>query len=370
LLKSELGVDLNRIQIYPTNQYTPAVHRLLQVAANIYDGATNRTFNIPDATNGFPSVFRPIFFDEFGTTNGTGTNVWIIGYSEVTNIDITLVATNPGLSATFHDLNDRRGRIKLHDMVYGVPLVIGAKKGFPNFNEFGLLQDVNVARNLIFHRSGSALATNQVYTMGISNVFAIEAWNSYSAPYPRNLDIVAVADVITMVTNETGICRDQNNNFLSVTSSFPVVTNVLASSWNGYVNSQSRQSFVFPLGAISDLFLTNSDFAFNLNRFVQAGSTPTDPPNFFPIPHWKVLLRQRVRFALLDLDAQRIIDYVNISERQDPVDIAPLMQGNYNGGDANCDGNFNGEIGSFFCTNRAGGKRESHGGYLGNHKSV
>src|SRR5262249_9404772 len=32
LLQSELGVDLNRIQIYPTNLYTPSVHRLLQVA--------------------------------------------------------------------------------------------------------------------------------------------------------------------------------------------------------------------------------------------------------------------------------------------------------------------------------------------------
>jgi len=45
------------------------------------------------------------------------------------------------------------------DMVYGVPLVIGAKKGFPNFNEFGLLQDVNVARNLIFHRVGTTFNT-------------------------------------------------------------------------------------------------------------------------------------------------------------------------------------------------------------------
>jgi len=44
LLRSELGVDLNRIQIYPTNQYTPAVHRLLQVTANVYDASTNRAF--------------------------------------------------------------------------------------------------------------------------------------------------------------------------------------------------------------------------------------------------------------------------------------------------------------------------------------
>ena len=53
LLVSELNVDLTRIQIYPTNQYTPSVHRLLQVTANLYDAQN---------TNFFPSVFRPIFW--------------------------------------------------------------------------------------------------------------------------------------------------------------------------------------------------------------------------------------------------------------------------------------------------------------------
>src|SRR5579859_1820585 len=72
LLRSELSLDLNNIQVYPTNQYTPAVHRLLQVTANIYDAATNRTYGIPTATNGFPTVFRPIFRQ---TQSGTNTIV-------------------------------------------------------------------------------------------------------------------------------------------------------------------------------------------------------------------------------------------------------------------------------------------------------
>jgi hypothetical protein len=349
------GLPRIHIQIYPTNYYTPSVHRYLQLAANIYDASTNRTFNVPDATNGFPSVFRPRFFDEVNTPGGTN-RVWITGYTEVTNIDITLVATNLSQLSPFHDLNDPGDRrpVRPTDMVYGVPLVIGAKKGLPNFNEFGLLQDINVGRNLIFHRRGTTLSTNQVYTMGISNVFAIEAWNSYGTPYPRNLELVAVADVITTVTNEAGICRDANNNFLSMTSSFPVITNILASTWFGYKSPQARQSFVFPLGARSYLFLTNSDFSFNQNRFLPTSQIPTDPQNFFPVPHWKVMLRPRVRFALLDLAANRIIDYVNISEQQDPVDVAQLMQGTDNGGDSRCDGNFNGGMGSFFCTNRAG----------------
>lgn len=42
LLKSELNLELTRIQVWPTNQYTPAVHRLLQISANLLDATTNR----------------------------------------------------------------------------------------------------------------------------------------------------------------------------------------------------------------------------------------------------------------------------------------------------------------------------------------
>ena len=33
---------VTNIPIYPVNYYTPAVHRLLQLAANIYDASTNK----------------------------------------------------------------------------------------------------------------------------------------------------------------------------------------------------------------------------------------------------------------------------------------------------------------------------------------
>src|SRR5262245_43800714 len=65
LLRSELGLNPNRIQLYPTNQYTPAVHRLLQVTANIYDAVSDRSlgFQNPPSSSPptFPVVFRPLF---------------------------------------------------------------------------------------------------------------------------------------------------------------------------------------------------------------------------------------------------------------------------------------------------------------------
>ena len=57
LLKAEMNLDLHHLQIHPTNQYTPAVHRLLQVTANLYD-AIIPTY---DAFGPLTSVFRPRF---------------------------------------------------------------------------------------------------------------------------------------------------------------------------------------------------------------------------------------------------------------------------------------------------------------------
>jgi len=65
--------------------------------------------------------------------------------------------------------------------------VVGAKKGFPNFNEFVLLNDLMVSRKLEFHRNvagGPIVRTNQTYSVGISNAFGIETWNSYRQRLP------------------------------------------------------------------------------------------------------------------------------------------------------------------------------------------
>lgn len=82
LLQTQLGLGLNHIQVFPTNQYTPSVHRLLQATANLYDATTNRS------DTGYPYlplVFRPVFANQAG---GTNFGVFIIGYEEVTNASV------------------------------------------------------------------------------------------------------------------------------------------------------------------------------------------------------------------------------------------------------------------------------------------
>ncbi len=55
--------------------YRPAVQRVLQLAANIYDATTNNTFALG---KDFPTVFRPLFQAE--QSNG---NVFVNGYTNV-----------------------------------------------------------------------------------------------------------------------------------------------------------------------------------------------------------------------------------------------------------------------------------------------
>ena len=116
LLKAQVGLEWDRIRIYPTNQYTPAVHRILQVGANLYDATTNRS--ITDYPY-IPSVFRPLFTNDAGS-------IYICGYEEVTNAALVGI---DGPIPTMRDLTleSERLAIQSHDMVYGIPIVIGAK---------------------------------------------------------------------------------------------------------------------------------------------------------------------------------------------------------------------------------------------------
>src|ERR1039458_5229813 len=160
LLSSELNLNLTQIQIYPTNQYTPAVHRLLQVTANIYDAMT---------TNFYPSVFRPLF------TRDAGGNVFVTGYTNVPSVlganDITVFST-PFDVSTISALSTTTTNVL--ENVYGVPWIIGAKKGFPNFNKFTMQDVVQITRKLQIRRStiptksiSDIVDTNQLYIFSI-----------------------------------------------------------------------------------------------------------------------------------------------------------------------------------------------------------
>ncbi|PYL00803.1 MAG: hypothetical protein DME19_03875 [Verrucomicrobia bacterium] len=310
------------LPVYPTNFYFASVHRLLQLAANMADATTNR-FLLSTGTNAIyaPSVFRPLIGND-------GKHVFIAGYQE-------LIGTN-FLKDQWLDLNNQAARdaiippgtIKTNVNVYGVPLVIGAKKGLPNFNEFLLESTVQVTRRMQAFKQtrdfNSPVTFQQAYEIGISNYFALEAWNSYTQACPVALSMMIVTNRASLVlTNENnppynGPLRPAFTNIVTnVTATIPAFT------WNG-------RDFRVPLERV-EVFVPDSEFHFQAPylRQIQNGLS-FDGSTSFPVPNWKLIITNRVVYALLANDLNntpRVVDFVNLGDMIGGMDIARALVG-------------------------------------------
>ena len=339
LLRSELDVDFARIQIHPTNEYTPAVHRLLQVTANLYDASTNRT----DTDYPYlPTVFRPLFAVE--VEPGVSTNVYITGYEEVTN-------GNDVYTAPIRDLADPDDLANLAatNNVWGVPLIVGVKKGFPNFNEYAFENSLTLARRLEFRHKDLSLNpddlnnpiayTNQMYTMAVSNRFAVEAWNSWSNTYPRSLRLI--------VTNEMSwvlYTSNLNNRIVLASNRFArvSVTNMVPGTWGGFYSiggtvpiEVATGSFQIPLQDNSSRIMTNAMFVQSPMGFGGFPQSPNIAANPFPnIRRW-AKMDNRVRYILEDTSIDpthpRILDYVSFIFHGKDLDLTSMLMADAQG---------------------------------------
>jgi hypothetical protein len=287
------------------NYYTPAVHRILQLAANIFDATTNRF--IDGGPTNYPTVFRPIFRSQNGIAS-------IIGYAEVTNS-----------APAFYPFLDPTNFVQVTQPVnswinmYGVPWVIGAKKGFPNFNEVSMENPLKVTRKLQFTNATAMppWTTNQIYNFWITNSFGVEVWNSYTNAYGRPLRLVVTNELTVVVTNQFGVA------FVIMTNR-PYGNDMTYPSWAGWnLQRSDTNSFQVPL-MISDTF-TNAIYL-QYTPFV----VPLVPPRWDAtvVPRIWMGLRFRLRYCLIDTSVDRVIDFVNIVNTQPRMDIsAELPQG-------------------------------------------
>jgi hypothetical protein len=332
------GIDRLHIRIWPTNYYTPAVHRILQVAANIYDAANTRRYVTGMTNEGFPTLFQPLFTDTYGARGSSITNdVYITDYREITNANHAF--TNSWNYCDLFNAPKDRGpalnnRLNLNPpMIYGVPVVVGARKGFPNFNALVMQTDIKVSRKLEFRRPAPGARvneTNEMYVIGISNAFGAEAWNSYASTYPRPLQMVGVLEMLALITNQFGNVVFFTNIVLST----PNPGNVPA--WQGMGNPFSDQKvppFAFiglplPQKTNNVQFLTNSTYSQTLGRLISPVSSSFERLGVFPVPHWWLVLRTRLRYVLVEPDPRvnRIVDYVNLQSTEQPVDITEMLE--------------------------------------------
>ncbi len=310
------------ILVWPTNDYDAAAHRVLQVAANLVDATTNSG----DVYPFFPTVFRPFLRREVVAGQ---TNIYLAGHQlhdEV--VPDGVKAESFVQKSNYWDLRDPGvlEQIPTHPdpsvtqpLTFGLPLVLGAKKGLPNFNELAVETSIDLVRLVQLRRPNVHSLpneTNEFYILGITNVFAVEAWNSYQSAYPRPLTLAVEVDfdMAVLGTNQVSTSEFQIWPPLSGPGSRPISTNYSASlvippaTWDG-------RQFQVPL-MTNYLFLSNSVWRPTQNpRFVPAPtnhffSLATPTPNQFHIPDWTLAITNRLRYVVLD--GSRIIDYVNL----------------------------------------------------------
>ncbi|MDD5139468.1 MAG: hypothetical protein PHY43_04300 [Verrucomicrobiales bacterium] len=296
--------------------YSSAVQRVLQLAANIYDATTNSFY---------PSVFRPLI-------SRSGTNVYITSYTNVVSVD---GANDPQLSqpfdvATIAALPPGIIIANVPDNIYGVPWIIGAKKGFPNFNEFCMESSVQVTRKLEFNRNtntipASGYTTNQMYSMAITNYYGLECWNSYfnktnytgqsgqSGPV-----VIAVRNLMSMtLTNQSPYATPNTYARTIQTTNNP---SYLLNSWPSNL-------FVVPLNTNAAFFaFTNPVFAYKYNQF---GSTSNFlDSGIFPLPQFGFVVTNYLQVAIIDNSDPNlpagfghIVDYVQLGPLTGSRDI-------------------------------------------------
>jgi hypothetical protein len=340
---------ITNIPVLVNNQfvYTPAVQRVLQLAANIYDATTNTaTLTTPD----FPSVFRPIFeHDNLG-------NVFIVGYTNISSTfgpnmvtdtsDSQLalphdVASITNLSPNFTPIKDANGLVN----VYGVPWIIGAKKGFPNFNEFAMESAFQLTRKLQVTRPNtnspiSDYSYNQMFNLSLSNQFGVECWNSYTNDFLRSVAVYVTCTNSFLLTNDESF--SDSFAFTTFGSLSIINTDNGGHGWPGYnpilFPLMAPLSFQLPLntnmGVIpTSIYRFNGGAPFlttNLDLPFETGVNINGNP--YPQPHWWLMTTNDVRVIVLDgpsTGPYHVIDYVQLRGPDSTRDLTAEIISNY-----------------------------------------
>ena len=289
----------------PTNLplYSPSIHRLLQVAANVYQ-ATIRD-KAGEIYPFYPTVFQPAF-----TYNSRG-DVFITGYDEVDPAIPAMTSANI-VARKWRDLTNGVA----NSVTNFIPMIFAASKGLPNFNEAAVSTALKVSRRIQFRKNSVAdthpQLTNVMFSIGLSNVIGVEAWNSYSngLAYPRELKMTFACRSETWLTNNGTLIAS------SVRSSGSVLSNITA--WYG------GQFKVPP--QVYDIAVSNSVLS-------PAGALiplPTRGSVFFEYKpgvsnHLQMTLKNQLMFFLEEPLTGRLIDAVFLGDMNSEVDVSKAL---------------------------------------------
>jgi hypothetical protein len=336
-------------------RYNAQIHRMLQLAANIYDATINT--NVEGAKDGpqygtnlvyYPHIYRPLF-RAFG--NGNNFTVTIIGYTNVnvTSADwFTQLHAHPFKFITDHslatDLNNGRD-----DNIWGVPWVVATVKGLPSFNQFSFVNSFDLTRRLNFLRKTTNTPPeymSQSYEATVSHLFGLQLWNPYSNTFPRTISYGLSNFATVSIVNTNGGTWFTNTfvtNVLLSPLDFPSSTNFITlGKWEGF--NGSKGGFRVPLltNAIS---LSDSVYYENLGAFLPANVNPPFSANNnkqarfpngpgLPVHSWVLNVTNYVIFYMYmdDSSGHRLVDFVNLGPFGTSMPIIPTLVNGVSGG--------------------------------------
>lgn len=292
--------------------YDPVVHRCLQLAANIYDAVnpgTNRGSGPSDRFM-FPTVFRPLFSQRI---SGSVTNVYIVGFEEVGGLNQT---NNFSRYWNTNSMKELVGStIYATNNVWGIPWIIGAKKGLPNFNELCLSNQLGVSRKITFTKSGHLNhpdGTNQIMFFSLTNLVGVELWNSYRTNFARPVTIVLANQLRIGLTNEqsvgTTIAGTNVTYFDYLTTTF--------SNWPGFDGIAGHTaSFKVPFSTNRAVLPGFCQYFERFGTFEGTNSYTESMAEFtngFPVHNWVLNITNNLACAILDQKTGRVLDFVNL----------------------------------------------------------
>ena len=300
--------------------YTPAVNRVLQLAANMYDATTNDLY---------PHVFRPTFT----VVNANGfRDVYIDGFREVSALPSFSIGTAPldvPMDVTSPALVSDAAVAQANGNIYGVPWIIGAKKGLPNFNGFYMRPTVQVTRKLRVTRSNvakpGATGTNEMFVMSITNQVGFSFWNSYKNDYVSSSGLtVYFSDTVETRLVETNAGAPFYPTFPSPAQNPALVQYQFTNSFNTWPGSAWGSGSPEGLLAATNSFITavfdyqflpesvyrfqNTSFDLSATAVSLWETNYVSPPVF---PQFGLVTTNRVQAFILD--GTHILDYVQLN---------------------------------------------------------
>jgi hypothetical protein len=317
--------------------YNEQVHRMLQMAANIYADA-----NPSNGPNGYP--IPPVFRPQFLVTQSNGVNfVYITNFVQVTNDAYTQ------MNYPFYDLTNVPNLPLPHQLLtgrfnfWGVPWVVGAVKGIPEFDQYNYQYRVFYQRALQFirHSAGNGLwatnlppqYTNQYYEMSVSNICGMDAWNPYSSNFPASVSLYVVA------SNYIAVTITNNFNF-SITNYYTnSATNIIGLSWpaNTFQTFLQTNFVSLPYSYFSE-FATHGFVQLPYNNSQSTNQTflPGDTnQGTYPTHYWTVSVTNHLFYTLFDgtLGSGTVLDFVNVGPFGSSFPISQYLLTNNNPAD-------------------------------------